>query len=157
MFGTEKLILGAVVAVAVVGGVLLYGEKRFDDGRAKERAAYEAAAEAQRERVRGTNQAQERKAQEVDRGQVRRTQVAEAAARAARDELDRLRDEINSRRDLPGPTTCTRELESARAAEQLLFTCADRYSDVARRADALANQLRGYQALDQSDTIADQD
>ena len=155
MFGPERLVIGLVAVAALVGGVLLYGEKRFADGRAKERAAYEAAAEAQRERVRGTNQAQERKAQEVDRGQVRRTQVAEAAARAARDELDRLRDEINSRRDLPGPAACTRELESARTAERLLLTCADRYSDVARRADTLANQLRGYQALDQSDTIAD--
>lgn len=155
MFGTEKLILGGIVAAVVVGGVLLYGEKRFSDGRAAERATYEAAAERQREIVRGKNQAQERKSQEVDRDSVRRAQMAQAAANRARNELDRLRDEINSRRDLPGPAACTREFEGARTAERLLLTCADRYSDVARRADTLANQLRGYQALDQSDTIAD--
>jgi hypothetical protein len=147
MFGTEKLIVGGIVVAAVLGGVLIYGEKRFSTGRATERAAYEQAAEAQRELVRGKNAKQETRAKEADREQVRRAKVAEAAAGAARAELDRLRDEINSRRDLPGPSTCAGELERARTAERLLGTCASRYSDVARRADQVADQLRGLQEL----------
>lgn len=150
----DKLIAGVVVVALILAGLWAWGAKRFAEGRAAERADYEAAAETQREIARGVNFKQRQKAQEVDDGLARRAKLAEASAYLARSELQRMRDETRARRDLPGAPACTAETERARTAERLLESCSGRYSEVAGTADTLADLLRGYQALTSSDTIS---
>lgn len=113
---------------------------------ASDAAAQAEAEESAREDVRRDNNARTLHAVEADRVQQTKLARQTAAADRARDELERLRDEIG-RGDLPGSAACPGIAAYAATASRLVGECADRYLGVAREAAGSSGRLATLQSL----------
>ena len=106
-----------------------------------EKAQAEAVSTATRE-ARATESRRFQTVQEAQNAATKRAQIARADADRARSELDRLRDATRATRGgVPGESTAAC-VERADTAGQLLGACAAEAQELARIADAHANDAR---------------
>lgn len=131
------LIAGLIVA-SLIGGALWYHASTLEKGREEVRQQVQAEALEQVKRAQAQSENMQEIKDEAIENATKRAQANASAAARARSELARLRNETASAPSVPGDS-CATSIDRAAALGKLLGDCAEKYSDVARAADAHAN------------------
>jgi DNA repair exonuclease SbcCD ATPase subunit len=151
-----RWLIGGTLVALLVAGYFWHAAKLKEEGRQEIRAQVQAEAARQLEEARVKTANLQEIADEAVEQANKRAQANAAAASRARTELGRLRTEIARTPSVSGDS-CTAAIDRAAALGTLLGECAERYSEVARAADAHANQaLTLRQAWPELDDFAKQ-
>lgn len=138
LFDPYRWLIAGLMVATLIGGALWYRASLVEDGREQVRQQVKAEADAQIEAARRTSDNLQEIKDEAIENATKRAQANASAAARARSELARLRNETASAPSVPGDS-CATSIDRAAALGKLLGDCAEKYSDVARAADAHAN------------------
>lgn len=133
-----RWLIGGLLVALLIGGAIWYHASTLEKGREEIRQQLKVEADKQIDAARKTSDNLIEVKDEALENATKRAQVNAAAAARARSELARLRNQAAGAPSVPGDS-CATSIDRAAALGELLGACAERYSDVARAADAHAS------------------